>query len=164
MPNSVKDYRPSDETVEYAVKIIAANEGFRSRPYKDTNGVWTWGYGFTFSKGGVAPKNTGETSEEEARGILKEKVRELASKVVRLCGCVPTSGQLIAMTSLAYNIGTAAFTTSALLRHFRAADVRAASQEFQRWDGGAKNYSRGLAKRRHREAALFLTSDAELDA
>jgi len=49
------------------IKKITSEEGFRSKPYECTEGVWTFGHGFT------------SISEDESRVVLKIKVEKILS-------------------------------------------------------------------------------------
>jgi lysozyme len=67
--------------------------------------------------------------------------------------------QKIALVSLAFNIGTAAFQRSSLLRFLNQRKYREASLEFPKWKfitlNGKKVVSKGLEARRFREQLLF---------
>lgn len=51
------------------LKTIMDDEGFRAKPYQDTRGVWTFGFGFT------------SLDREESSHILSWKLAELGSQV-----------------------------------------------------------------------------------
>jgi lysozyme len=73
----------------------------------------------------------------------------------------PTDNQLNAMTSLAYNIGTAAFMKSSVRWLHNIKNYPAAADAFLLWDKvtlhGAKVVVEGLLSRRQAERALYLT-------
>ena len=59
-----------------------------------------------------------------------------------------------AFTSLAYNIGPAAFCNSTLVRKLNASDYAGACAEISRWDRAGGRVVRGLVNRRAKERAL----------
>jgi len=78
---------------------------------------------------------------------------------------MPTIHQAAAMLSLAYNIGTSAFSTSTVLKEFNAGNIQAAADAFLLWDkahvNGQPVVVAGLLNRRKAEEAVFLTPDAQ---
>ena len=52
-------------------EMIIRHEGFKSKPYKDTQGVWTIGHGLTYIR------------EEESKYIVKIRISELRRKLKR---------------------------------------------------------------------------------
>ena len=80
-----------------------------------------------------------------------------ATKVATLLGkSTTTQHQFDAMVSLAYNIGTAAFGGSSVLKWHRAGDHPAAAAAFSLWVKQKGKVLAGLVRRRHAEAALYL--------
>lgn len=74
------------------------NEGYRRKPYKDTEGIWTVGIGFNLEEG---------FSEEECRLILAHRLNKLIPQLtdlfpffVRLC-----TVRKIVLLDMAYNLG-----------------------------------------------------------
>jgi lysozyme len=56
--------------IDLTVEDLKVDEGFRSRPYKCTKGVWTFGYGFTY------------ITKDEAEAILRMRVEKLNHKLL----------------------------------------------------------------------------------
>ena len=76
------------------ISTLERHEGFRSRPYLDTVGVWTFGHGFTF------------ITEDESRVVLKMKVRKIKKELgTRLLGMSWNRKDVI--VNMAYNLGVA---------------------------------------------------------
>lgn len=114
---------------------------------------WTCGYGETQ---GV----TYETrwSREEANQRLRMRVAEFERGVLALCTLEPNLNQCMAMTSLAYNIGLAAFRKSTVLKAHNRGDAAAAARAFHLWNKAGKPPKpvAGLTARRADEAALYM--------
>lgn len=144
-----------------AVELIARAEGLRLDAYQDVAGVWTIGRGHT-----GADVHAGlRWSLDRADEVFLQDVTATAREVARLLdGCVQTPQEIGAMVSLAYNIGTAAFARSTVLRAHRAGDTAACARAFQLWNkatiNGRKAEVAGLVRRRAQEAALYLSAAA----
>lgn len=80
-------------------------EGFRSKPYRDSGGTWTIGYGCIDSK--IIKK--GYISEKEASDILTKKVINVYEDVCIIVSKykikVTNPATLYALTDFAYNLG-----------------------------------------------------------
>lgn len=141
-----------------AVELMARREDCRLVAYQCIAGVWSIGWGET---AGVTADMRWTEDQADARYL--QQVRKYAARVEALCSHEPTPHQLGAMTSLAYNIGLAAFAKSTVLRKHNAADFDSAARAFALFNkariGGALQVVRGLTLRRAAEAALYLTPD-----
>ena len=141
-----------------AVELIARAEGLRLDAYQDVAGIWTIGRGHT----GQDVHAGMRWSLDHADEVFLQDVTATAQAVSKLLeGCTQTPQAAGAMVSLAYNIGTAAFARSTVLRAHRAGDTAAAARAFQLWNkatiNGRKVEVAGLVRRRAQEAALYLT-------
>lgn len=146
-----------------AVALIAEFEqgpkgGPALKAYRCPAGVWTYAWGET---DGVRPGDT--CTKEEADRLLLKGVTERARAVRAMCTVEPSSMELGAMVSLAYNIGLAGFKGSTVLRQHNAGNSQAASRAFGLWNkarvNGTLQVLAGLTARRAREAALYLQTD-----
>ena len=145
-----------------AVELIARAEGLRLDAYQDVAGVWTIGRGHT----GQDVHAGLRWSLDHADEVFLQDVTATAQAVSKLLeGCTQTPQAAGAMVSLAYNIGTAAFARSTVLRAHRAGDTAAAARAFQLWNkatiNGRKVEVAGLVRRRAQEAALYLSAAHE---
>jgi lysozyme len=61
--------------METLIKKIKQHEGFRQKPYKDTEGILTIGYGFNLVHVGI--------SEDEADLILRKRVKDLQKTMMQ---------------------------------------------------------------------------------
>lgn len=139
------------------IKLIKNFEGYLSKAYQDSVGVWTIGWGHT---GNVQPGDT--TTRREATKFLKEDVGT-AEKAVRSKVKVRINqNQFDALVSFIYNVGPGAFASSTLLKVLNQGDYKGAADQFLRWDkatepDGTVISLLGLTRRRKAERKLFLT-------
>ena len=71
-----------------------------------------------------------------------------------------TNNQAAALTSFAFNEGTAALRNSHLMLELNAGNTQTAADCFGQWVYAGGKYVQGLANRRDQERALFLKPDA----
>jgi len=147
-----------------AAPLIREAEGFSSRPYRDAIGKATIGWGSThYADGRAVTINDAPIDEAAGEALLQTALARLWSVLAPHLARPPGINQAAALLSLAYNIGAGALLTSLLLAKFNRGDSEGAAAEFLRWDkariGEALRVLPGLAARRKREQALFLTPD-----
>lgn len=138
--------------------VIATHEGFSNKPYKDTGGVVTNGFG----NATITPHKS--VTVVEALEDLKVNT-STAGKAVTKCVTAPvTQGQYDAYVSFAYNVGTNAFCKSTMAKKANAEDRVGSCKEFDRWVYVAgkdcrlkESNCRGIVKRREEEKALCLS-------
>ncbi len=135
--------------------LVKRNEGLRLEAYQDTGGHWTIGYGHTPAKPGQ------KISEAQATRFLADDLKT-AEASVGTVAAKPTANQFAAMSSLAFNIGAAAFRTSTVLREHNRGRFAKAADGFLLFDKEHRNgklvANRGLARRRREERALYLAA------
>jgi GH24 family phage-related lysozyme (muramidase) len=141
-----------------ALNIIKRFEGLELKSYPDTGGIWTIGFGSTINKDtGQAIKQGDVIDRATAERWLKMDVAQRERRIRTLIKVPVTPNMLAAMTSLAYNIGTAAFANSTLLRLLnQRANKRLVADQFLRWNKVQGKEVRGLTNRRILERELFL--------
>lgn len=135
-----------------AAEIIRKHEGLRLAPYFCPAGKLTIGYGHV-----ILPEEghlRAGIDRDQAEMLLH---RDLAWSLfeARRVGRVLTSYQAAALASLIFNIGAAAWQSSAIRRRVMAGDWQGASAEFPRWNKVSGQVSAGLVNRRAREQRLF---------
>ena len=133
-------------------------EGFRSRVYLDAVGVPTIGYGETRHDIIERYRKTGIT-EWEAKRLLKQRLADFAYSVDGVVKVPLSPEQHLALTSLAYNIGTGAFAKSTLVRVLNQGQYGAAADQFLRWDRAGGATLPGLTNRRKAERSIFLEAE-----
>jgi len=135
-------------------------EGFKAKPYPDSGGKMTVGYGHLIVKGdGVS---TGDIIDQvKATELL---VRDVQKAVDCVNGCVTSTinqNQFDALVVFAYNVGSHALQNSTLLRKLNFKDFQEASNQFLVWDKVRANGMfievNGLKNRRLAEQKLFNT-------
>lgn len=135
------------------LSIIKRYEGLRLTAYICPAGVPTIGYGSTQ---GV---KMGECITEE------EADRLLIADIERICyPCIEafveadlTQPQFDALCSWIFNLGCGAFKGSTFRTMLNSGNIDGAVAQMKRWDKGGGKVLPGLVKRRHAEAALFLS-------
>lgn len=145
------------------LELIAQFEGFRSRPYRDSAGIPTIGYGNTYYLDGRRVKMTDDPISQADAKRLKIKIvnRDFAPHINRILASEITSGQITqnmfdAMVSLAYNIGVVAFARSSVVRFLKNGDKQKAADAFLAWNKAGGKILGGLVRRREKERELFL--------
>jgi lysozyme len=136
--------------------LIKQFEGLRLDAYQDVAGVWTIGYGHTR---GVFPGMT--MTESDADQALVDDLQGAETVVDDATGDVATAdNQFSAMVALCFNIGSANFRASTVLRQHCAGAFADAADAFLMWNkahvGGALQEVAGLTNRRTAERALYL--------
>ena len=149
----------TSDAFETAVKLIKLSEGLSLNAYKDGGGVITIGYGNTQN---VMLGDVWTLAQCEAN--IQGRVRWFMDQVLMACPILATQPpyQLLACTSLCYNIGVGAFSKSTLAKYINAKSFSLAPAQFLRWcmDNGVA--VAGLTKRRNREMQMFLTGQCDV--
>ena len=130
-----------------ALVSILLHEGYSDKAYTPVKGdVPTIGFGTT---GGVKMGDTIKPPQAVARALVDVQKFEGALKQ---CVKVPLhQHEYDAYVSLSYNIGSAAFCGSTLVRKLNAGDFDGACQQILRWDKFNNKPLAGLTKRRQAE-------------
>lgn len=139
-----------------ALYFIQSHEGYSAKGYLDAGGTWTIGYGSTRGiDGRPLPRSLKVVSRRQA-SVLAQAAIDRAYTFVRAAVKVPvTENQMLALTSLVYNIGEPAFARSNLLGHLNRGHYDRAASEFRRWVYHNGKIQKGLVARRASEATLF---------
>lgn len=118
---------------------------------------WTIGWGTTGPE--IGPNTV--WSESKCNERFDAHVNEFLAKLVKQIGGLGLNDhQIAACLSLSYNIGSAAFQGSTLLRKLKARDFAGAAEQFARWNKSKGKVLPGLVTRRAKERALFLGTGA----
>jgi lysozyme len=134
--------------------LIASFEGWVNHVYNDPVGIPTIGYGHVVRRGEKWPARI---TEATGRSLLR-KDAATAETAVRKAVKVPlTQNQFDALVCFTFNVGTAAFRSSTLLRKLNARDYHGAADEFLRWNKAGNQELAGLTRRRKAERKRFLS-------
>lgn len=145
------------------LKFIEEMEGFSPTPYQCQAGKWTIGFGHTQ---GVGPNDLPQTREQAETQLLLD-LGEFEDDVLDMVSIELTDNELTALVSFALNEGAHRLQKSDLLRKVNDGDIIGASKEFSKYcyyhdpKTGSLVVSTGLASRRSREAALFVSDQID---
>lgn len=146
------------------INFIKNEEQFRSKPYLDSVGVPTIGFGSTvYMNGKAVTMKDKPITEAEATELLNHKLQSRYIPAVKSgLNVNVTQNQFDALTSFIYNVGPGG-TSSTLFKKINAGikDPDTIKYWFGVWNKGTVNGKKvelkGLTNRRAREANLFLS-------
>ena len=144
------------------IDLIAKWEGCKLKAYKDVAGIWTVGYGLTSRAGFIDVGPDTELTQEEADWYLEKVVDDFANKIRPMIAAPINENQFGAFVSLAYNIGTGAFSRSSALKHFNAGRTELVPDAMRMWKKAGGKIVQGLINRREDEIRLFITPAADV--
>ena len=139
------------------IDLIAKWEGCKLKAYKDVAGIWTVGYGLTSRAGFIDVGPDTELTQEEADWYLEKVVDDFANKIRPMIAAPINENQFGAFVSLAYNIGTGAFSRSSALKHFNVGRTELVPDAIRMWKKAGGKVVQGLINRREDEIRLFIT-------
>jgi len=140
-------------------KLIAKFEGLRLKPYLDSIGVPTIGYGSTYYSDGRKVKLSDPAiTTQQALDLFKHEADKFAAKVDAYIKPEIKHNQFNAVVSLAYNIGLGNFSKSTLLKkiNINPNDITI-SKEFAKWNKAGGKVLNGLTNRRLAESKLYFS-------
>ena len=140
------------------LQFIKSFEGFSAKPYPDSIGIPTIGYGtIAYPNGTRVTMNDAPITEAQAEQYL---AFEIAQKTKSAAGMITSSvnqNQFDALVSFAYNLGLGALHGSTLLKLVNQARWNEAASEFPKWNHAGGAVVAGLTRRRLAKQKLFLT-------
>lgn len=141
---------------ECGYAIIRDAEGFRSKAYLDTGGVWTIGFGTIKYPNGTSVQKGDACTTQQAEQWLKNDCKWVDACLDKNVKVNLNQNQFDALASFVYNIGETAFVKSTMLALLNENSLTLAASQFDRWvyDNGKK--IQGLVNRRLKEKELFL--------
>lgn len=135
-------------------------EGSRSDVYVDVAGFATTGVGHMLTKDELSsgkividgePVRYGALSSEQIDVLLQQDLREFEQVVDREALPIISQQQFDALVSFAFNVGTAAFGRSTLLKKVNAGEFVEVPAQFRRWIYAGGRTWDGLVARREKE-------------
>ncbi|WP_455481781.1 lysozyme [Bartonella sp. B35(2025)] len=135
--------------------LIKQWEGLRLQAYQDANGVWTIGYGHTAQAGEPLVQRGIQITESQAEILLQKDLLQFEQTVEQMVEQPLTDEQFAALVSFCYNVGTAAFCNSTLLKKLNRGNYEAVPVELQKWTKVGGKCLKGLVYRRAAEAGLW---------
>ncbi len=149
-----------------ALPAVRGYEAFRSRPYQDSGGRWTIGFGSTcLANGTPVTHATLAVNAAEADTIMAAAVERVVANLNRLVTRPLATWQGAAVLTFTYNVGSGALAGSTLLRDLNAGNMAAAAAQFLEWDmvrdpnSHLLVVSAGLVARRAQERKMFLGAE-----
>lgn len=136
------------------INLIKQFEGCKLTAYQDVAGVWTIGYGHTF---GVHPAQV--ITQVQAEQFLSDDLVPVESTIRDVVTAGLSQNQYDALCSFVFNVGSAAFRSSTMLKMINAGNYSGAASQFARWNHANGAVVDGLTARRSAEAQLFSTPD-----
>jgi len=140
------------------LSFIKRFEGLRLKPYKDSGGKWTIGYGHLIkipSENYLLNKNG--ITNAKAENLLRQDVK-IAENSVKINTKIPLNkNQLNALVSLVFNIGIGNFSRSTMLKLINQNKITQAAGEFPKWRFINGKESPGLLLRRAKEQSMFMS-------
>lgn len=173
-PNGLTDANGPDPSLPWPAAIgegwmfladweQAPGGGVALKAYLCPSRVWTCGWGET---SGVTSATRWTKQQGDAQFCVAVTTR--TARVLAKLTSGATEEELSALVSLEYNIGTAAFAKSTVLRLHNAGNKAGAARAFLLWnkftENGVLKVSKGLTRRRHAEAALYMTQTGQIAA
>lgn len=142
---------------ELGYKFITKHEGLSLKPYLCPAKIPTIGYGNTYYPDGKRVTLLDKPiTQAQAFEMFKMIADRFALRVDRLVTATITQNQFNALVSFAYNVGTANFEKSTLLKKVNANpndfEIR---HEFAKWNKAGGKKLTGLVNRRSEESALY---------
>ena len=141
------------------IKRIKEFEGFSAKPYRDSAGVLTIGYGTTKD---ADKYNT--ISKAQADVLLRRDLAAFEDQLnnyIAARGYELTQNQFDALLSFIYNVGSIK-PNSGLDKALRSGRPKVVAANLQRYVYAGGQKLAGLVKRRNYEAMLFATAPADI--
>lgn len=129
-------------------RLIQQFEGLSLKAYRDADG-YSIGYGHYGAKAGDV------ITREQAERLFDQDVIKYEA-AVSFSAPKATQQQFDAMTSLAYNIGTAGFAKSTVVQRHAMGDYQGAADAFRMWNKSQGKVLPVLVNRREKERAVYL--------
>jgi GH24 family phage-related lysozyme (muramidase) len=142
-------------TSDVGISLISSFEDTKLKAYDDGVGVWTIGTGTIIYPNGVKVKKGDVCTTEQAKTYFTHDLKQFEKTVNDSVKVDLTQNQFDALVSLTYNIGSAAFKNSTLLKKLNAKDYAGSADQFLVWNRGGGKVLKGLVRRREAERALF---------
>jgi lysozyme len=142
------------------IRLIQEFEGLRLTSYLCSAGVATIGYGATYYQDGSKVKLGQTITRDQADQLLKDHLKEFEGSVLGLLNTTKVNqNQFDALVSFCFNLGAGNLAKSQLLRFVKAnpKDPKIAA-EFAKWNRAGGEVSRGLVRRRKKEAELYFAA------
>ena len=114
--------------------LLIQREGFRTKAYRDSVGIWTIGVGHTSAAGPPIVRPGMTITRQEVEEILSRDLVQYESAVRTAVKAPLSQGQFDALVSLCFNIGVGGFRKSTVVRRLNEGNYRAAADAMLMWN------------------------------
>ena len=139
------------------VSLIKRFEGFRTKAYQDSVGIWTIGYGTTKVDGRPVAQGDTCTKEQAEKYLLADMKTIAEAPIKRNTRSLISQSMYDALVCFTYNVGPGNFAKSTLLKDLNSSKYLDAAAGFMQWNRAGGVELAGLTKRRSAEKDLFLS-------
>lgn len=136
------------------IALIKDFESLHLTPYLCPANIWTIGYGHTRTVRAGMRLTPGQADQ-----LLDDDLRIAERSVARLVQVPLSDNQFAALASFVFNVGTANFERSTLLRLLNRGWYEQVPAQLMRWNRASGEVLGGLSRRRAAEAKLWNTPD-----
>ena len=144
------------KTSEVGIALIKHYEGFRSKPYQDSAGFFTVGYGHLIGDGLSLPDHWNRHfSVEEIDALLRQDLARFERGVQRYINVPLSQPQFDALVSFSFNLGLGTLQRSTVRQKINRLDFKGAIKSLLRYDKAGSVALKGLTLRRRAEAKLM---------
>jgi lysozyme len=141
--------------------VVRRIEGFFTKPYQDSAGIWTIGYGtIRDADGNPVTAQTPPVTEAQALALQDRDMLDAAGGMRRLVTAELLGYEAAALISWTYNLGAGALGSSTMLKLLNAGQKDTVPDQMRRWINAGGKPVLGLLRRRWAEAAIFQGIDA----
>ena len=145
-----------DEDLAALCRLLGEYEGLRLKPYQDSVGVWTIGYGAIYTQGNRrVTANTKPITEATAQRMLRRDAAKRYDRIVKKLRPNASQGARLAFSSLAFNMGAGRIIKSEAMRFYNAGHMATAEMHYKQWRKAGGRILQGLVNRRAKEWALI---------
>lgn len=152
-------------TSDNGIKLIKDFEGEILKVYADPVGLLTLGVGHLLTPAEKRSFKLGQKiTRAESTKFLREDLADAETAVNSSVHVPITQNQFDALVSLTFNIGTAGFKRSSVLRNLNSGKLIHAADAFLLWNKAGGRVISGLTSRRRAERDLFLTRSVSTES
>lgn len=144
---------------EAGLNLIKHYEGYRTKPYRCSAGLWTIGYGHLIDDGRVLPPDCNRVFlKDEIDALLISDIKRFEQGVSRYCPVKLTQNQFDALVSFSFNLGLGVLQRSTVRQKVNRGDIAGAGKVLLKYNKSNGKVTKGLVLRRNDEYALLLST------
>lgn len=144
---------------EAGLNLIKHYEGYRTKPYRCSAGLWTIGYGHLINDGRVLPPDYNRVFlKDEIDALLATDIKRFERGVSRYCPVKLTQNQFDALVSFSFNLGLGVLQRSTVRQKINRGDIAGAGKVLLKYNKSSGKVTKGLVLRRNDEYALLMST------